>query len=314
MSVETRFKLIRHVTWALSTLALIAGLVFTRDPRISPASQIYAALLVEAGGAFFFALTVGWVIERLRDAEGYSVLWLFSQEFRKAGVLAFYSDRKNNAERTLEQAFEKHHGGEVLMAGASLRLFLAQGFHFYSRVKEMLSRKGRRLVVVRALSCSPVCNHEVPVRSFVQEFDQNLIYPKSSTSSLCFEPGERISFSFGEFEKNFFVEHGIDAPSDQRVRVILDLEATRKGVRALQPDAKRTGNSIYHRESRFAPYCTVIIFPDRAFYTPNLLCSDVPVNMPMVVFHKSSEAYRKLKEYVEFLWWASDPEGGVRNV
>jgi hypothetical protein len=310
MSAETRFKLVRSVTWSLSTLALIAGLVFIRDPNSSQASQVYAALLIEAGGAFFFALTVGWTLDKLRDAEGYSVLWLFSQEFRKAGVLSFHSDRKDYAERALEQAFKNHDGGEVLMAGASLRLFLAPGLHFYSWIQDMLSKKRGSSVVVRALSCSPEYNNELPVRSFVEEFNQDRSFPKDAS----FDWKRRIDLSFDEFEKDFFENHGIKAPSQQRVRVISDLESTRAGVKALQGVAKGAGNHLYHREYRFAPYCTVIIFPDRAFYTPNLLCTEVPVNMPMIVFHRSSDVYEKLVNYVEFLWWVSDSEGGRKDV
>ena len=301
MNVENRFRIIRIVAWTLSIFALISGLVFLQDPNISLNSKLFASLLVQAGGAFFFALTVGWAIERYRTAEGYSVLWLFSQEFRKAGVLAFYSDRKNHAERSLEEAFEKHKEGEVLMAGASLRLFLAPGLHFYTWVEKILDRKGRSPIAVRALFCNPESNQELPFRSFVEEFNQDRSFPKHSP----FDWKKSIGFSFDEFIKEFFENHSIGAPADQRCRVIQDIESTRVGVNALQGVAKMSGNFIYHREFKSAPYCTVIIFPDRAFYTPNLLSTEVPVNMPMIVFHKSSDAYRKLVQYFEFVWWVS---------
>jgi hypothetical protein len=303
MNVETRFKVIWIMSWSLSTFALICGLVFIQDPKISSTSHVYASLLVQAGGAFFFALTVGWVIDRLRHAQGYSILWLFSQEFRKAGVLAFYSDRKNDAEKALEEAFENHSNGEVLMVGASLRLFLGPGLHFYSWIQELLRKRGRSPVTVRALSCHPEDNHELPVRSFVEDFNQDRTFPKYSS----FDYRKRIDFDFHEFEKEFFTKHGIAAFSKERCRIIHDLEATQTGVNALRGVAKEPGNSILHREYNFAPYCTVIIFPDRAFYTPNLLSTEVPVNMPLIVFHKSSDAYKKLVNYFEFIWWASDP-------
>jgi len=280
---------------------MIVGLVFIREPQISPMSEVSAALLIEGGGAFFFALTVGWVLDRLRDAEGYSALWAFGQEFREAGILEFYSDRKYRAQQALEQTFERHHEGEVLMAGASLRVFLSPGLHFYPWIEQMLEREAKRPVVVRALSCNPEGNHELPVRSFVEEFNQDRTIPKCSP----FDWKLRINFRFDDFEKDFFKNHGIEAPSQQRVRVIQDLESTRTGVRALQGVARNSGNHLDHREFKCAPYCTVIIFPDRAFYTPNLLCTEVPANLPMLVFHKSSDTYKKLVNYVEFLWWVS---------
>jgi hypothetical protein len=57
----------------------------------------------------------------------------------------------------------------------------------------------------------------------------------------------------------------------------------------------------------------VVIFPDRAFYTPNLLGCEVPINLPLIVFHSSSDVYRKLVDYVEFLWWVSKPEVEVES-
>lgn len=305
MAVDNRFKIIKVAAWAVSAAAFIAALVFTTDPQKSPLSSIYTNILLQAGGAFFFALTVGWVVDRVRDIEGYSVLWLFSQEFREAGVLAFYADRANYAEKALEDAFKKQGAGEILMAGASLRLFLAPGLHFYQPVEKLLGRRHTFPLTVRALSCSPEHNYELPLRSFIEEFNQDKTFPKSDV----FDWNKKLDFVFEEFESSFFDTHGIYAPSEQRVRVVHDLESTRAGVKALQGAGKRVGNHLHHREFKFAPYCTVIIFPDRAFYTPNLLSSQVPVNLPMIVFHKTSDSYAKLKDYFELLWWVSENGG-----
>jgi hypothetical protein len=279
-------------------------LAFIREPQISRVGQVFAALLIEAGGAFFFALSVGWLLDRLRDKEGYSVLWLFSQEFREAGVLAFYADREDYAKRALEDAFAKHDRGEVLMAGASLRLFLEPGSHFYPWIEQMLKRQTRIPIKVRALSCSPETNHELPTRAFCEEFNQDRSFPRNSS----FNYAQKIDFSFEDFEKTFFVKYGITASSDSRARLIFDLDSVRAGVKTLRGVTTNTDNEIDRREFDSAPYCTVIIFPDRAFYTPNLLSAEVPVNLPMIVFHKSSDMYEKLKRYVEFLWWVSGPE------
>lgn len=306
MKTLKRFKIYWVVIWILSVSTLIYGLFFITNPQISGVHKTVANLSVQLGGAFFFALSAGYVFEKIRNAQGYSVLWLFSQEFRKAGILAFYSDRKNNSEKSLEEAFEKHRKGEVLLAGASLRLFLAPGLHFYYWARKLLEKKGNS---IRAVFTSPEDNHELPLRSFIEEFNQAKSFPKDSP----FNWKKKIDFSFDDFEKTFFKEHGIQAPPESKLRVINDLESTRAGIRELRGVAKSSGNSINHRESKYAPYCTVIIFPDRAFYTPNLLSSKVPVNMPTMVFHKSSEVYNRLVEYFEFLWWVSDPEGRTKN-
>lgn len=308
MKSSTRFRIIWIVIWALSFFALITGLVFIRGSGISNFQKNVASLFIQIGGAFFFALSVGWIVEKLRNAQGYSVLWEFSQEFQKAGILAFYSDRKGHAEKVLEEAFEKHRKGDVLIAGASLRFFLASSGHLYPWIQKMLQNEDN-LVNIRALFCSPENNHELPIRSFVEEFNQDATFSRHSD----FDWKGKITFSIKEFESKFFDEHGINAPQEQKLRVIEDLGSTRIGVRALKGTATHTPNFISHREIRFAPYCTTVIFPDRAFYTPNLLCTEVPVNMPMIIFHKNSHAYEKLLQYFEFLWWVSDPDPGLRS-
>ena len=294
--------------------------------------------MVEAGGALFFAVMMVWLLDsmrdaerdklrdadrdvlrdaerdKLRDVEGYSVLWLFSEEYRKAGILDLYNDRRGNAERALEKAFEDHQSGEVLLAGASLRLFLAPGQHFYGYVKGMVGRgvgrTDRLPITVRALSCSPEHNRELPVRSFAEEFNQDGSFPKKRH----FDWRQPKDFDFREFEETFYEKHGIRSPSSQKLRVITDLESTRAGVKELQGIATSVSNHLFHGEFDSAPYCTVIIFPDRAFYTPNILSSEVPANLPMIVFHKSSEAYEKLVDYVEFLWWLGGQQNEVEDV
>jgi hypothetical protein len=187
------------------------------------------------------------------------------------------------------------------MAGASLRLFLAPGLHFYPYIERILEEKHTTPISIRALFCDAESNHELPYRSFIEEFNQDLSFPKNS----CFDWKKTIDFSFDNFVKDFFRTYSISAAPEQRCRVAHDLESTRVGVIALQGISRSSGNFIHYREFRSAPYCTVIIFPDRAFYTPNLLSTEVPANMPMIVFHKSSDTYKKLSDYCEFLWWVS---------
>lgn len=300
----SRFKIIFFVVWTISAFALVFGLVFT-DTAVTPIQKNISNIFVQVGGAFFFALSAGYVIERIQSAHGYSILWKFSQEFREAGLLNFFSNRDDEAEENLKEAFAKHKKGEVLMAGASLRYFLAPGHPLNEPIRKMLEKEDNS-VRIRALFCSPDSNDELPIRSFVEEFSQNGTIPSGKKAK--FDWGEKINFSFGNFKKNFYKEYGLKKPfQDQKLRVMTDLESTRNGIRELKGIAE-SSNSIEYREIKSAPYCTVIIFPDRAFYTPNLLCSIVPVNMPTLVFHKTSSVYEKLKNYFKFLWWVNDQD------
>jgi hypothetical protein len=301
MKSLTRFKIIWIVIWALSCFALVTGLIFIWDPGISVFQKTVANLFIQIGGAFFFALSVGWIVDRLQKKQGFSVLWQLSQEFRKAGVMGFYSDREDDAEKTLEEAIEKNHNGDVLIAGASLRYFVSVGGHLYGKINGMLTNEQNN-VNFRVLYCKPEDNHELPVRSFVEDFSQDGIFPLK----LDFDWNMTIIDTFKDFEKTFFKKYVFDSSS--KTRVINDLESSRIGIEKLKSAIKEP-NTISYREFSVAPYCTVVIFPDRVFYTPNLLCREVPVNMPMIVFHKSSDVYMKIEQYFKFLWLiSSKPE------
>lgn len=215
----------------------------------------------------------------------------------RAGIHAVYFDRSGHAEKALEDAFSQLDGGEVRLTGASLRLFLGPGLHFYESVRRLLGRRSSNEISVRAIMCDPESNRELPVRSFIEEFEQDGSHPRARP----FDWSHRIDFDFSAFEARFFAEHGPSSPNP--LRVIEDLKHTHAGIVELSGVAKSTGNRIEYRETAFAPYCTAVIFPAQAFYTPNLLSADVPANLPMIVFDASSEGYHKLSEYFEFQWW-----------
>ena len=60
----------------------------------------------------------------------------------------------------------------------------------------------------------------------------------------------------------------------------------------------------YYKE---APYCTLVIFPDRCFFSPNLLSRVVPVRLPMIIFRSGSHGYHVLDAYFEYLWQKKMP-------
>lgn len=304
----TRFNYILVSIATLSVCFLVAGLVILTDSGISHWLKIIAAIFVQLGGAFFFALTAGYISEKIHNIKGYSGLWLFSEEFRKAGVLDFYSNRYGNAEISLRDSFNNHRKGEVLIAGVSLRVFFVEGQPFYSSVKKMLESEGSTGITVKALTCDPERNYELPFRSFIEEFNQDRSFPLKKSSR--WDWGKLIDFSFDSFEGDFFKTHGIHALMENKVRIVRDLEATSLGIRVLQGIASNVKNSIEHRYFKSAPYCTVIIFPEKAFCTPNILYTDSPANFPMIVFHKSSDVYEKLTTYFRFLWWLNNPKSG----
>ncbi len=57
-----------------------------------------------------------------------------------------------------------------------------------------------------------------------------------------------------------------------------------------------------------APYCTLVIFPEKCYYSPNLLSTKVPVGLPLIVFRKDSHGYNVLNEYFKIIWKSNEKE------
>lgn len=305
IDITTQMKLrYYHIGIAVFCLAImvISFIVLIADAgeKHSTPLKIFLTLAIQMGGAFFFALTAGYVSDALQQAKGYHSGRMFEEENRKAGLLNFYADRDGGAKTDLDKAFEVQEEGEVLMIGASLRKFFASGQPHEKAVKKLLGRNG---VSVRAVFSNPEGNRELPVRSFIEVFNRGAYSPKVGKGT--FDMKEEIDFDFDDFVENFYKKYGVNK---SHTRTIDDLIAAKRGVEEdLSYVAEGAGSSIKHRLSNSAPYCTVIIFPDKAFYTPNLLSKKMPVNFPTLVFEKPSEVYERLVEYFEFQWWVSDP-------
>jgi len=63
-----------------------------------------------------------------------------------------------------------------------------------------------------------------------------------------------------------------------------------------------SGSSIEYGYYKEAPYCTLVVFPDKCFFSLNLLSKVVPVRLPMIVFRSGSHGYTVLDEYFKYLW------------
>ena len=85
-----------------------------------------------------------------------------------------------------------------------------------------------------------------------------------------------------------------------------DKSQTERDAESSIAQAKSLANAIgpYISLRRFlqAPYCTAVIFPDVAFYSPNLLAPVVPVRLPMILFRSGSHGYNMIKASFEHLW------------
>ena len=82
-------------------------------------------------------------------------------------------------------------------------------------------------------------------------------------------------------------------------QIVRDIESTAATIRRM---VNAHGPHIELRQFRQAPYCTAILFPGVAYFSPNILAPAAPVQLPMVLFDADSHGYRMLTLSFEFLW------------
>ena len=85
--------------------------------------------------------------------------------------------------------------------------------------------------------------------------------------------------------------------------LVRNLESTITAVRKM----RRERPCIELRNFREAPYCTVVLFPNEAYFSPNILAPNAPVRLPMIVFGADSHGYRMLQASFDYLWENSSP-------
>jgi hypothetical protein len=94
------------------------------------------------------------------------------------------------------------------------------------------------------------------------------------------------------------IEQPRRAPRARR-KIDLDIEFTRAAVQGMV-DEEDLRISLRHTDS--APYCTAVIFPDVAFFSPNILSPKIPVRLPMIEFEPTSHGYEMLRLSFEHIW------------
>jgi hypothetical protein len=260
--------------------------------------QIISIIAVQVGAAFFFPLTVGTLVRKLEDKDVGHTLWRFHLESKKAALTDIYANRDMGA-KDLEDSFRNHSSRDILMSGPSLRLFLAHGFSFFDVIRDNIQRYEDHQIRIKAVQSDPIENPSIPMRAFVEEFNPDGTHPSGHRRQTFDWKGP---CGFKDFAKTFCDTYARKPPSDNACRMIADLELTKIG--ALHLNGMTTNPCICLRRTICPPYCTAVIFPDKCYYTPNMLYADAPVNMPLFVFHRGGAPYERIMWHFQFLWWS----------
>jgi hypothetical protein len=312
---DSRNKRNLLIIWAssLSVLIVCYVLVLIHPGKIPLRLQIPLFCIAYISAGLFFSITTSRIIHLIREQDAATILWNFSSNCADAGLQKFYASRENDAKIDLERRFNEHKKGDILLTGPSLRLFLAPGTYFYGVIYNNINRYDKYSVNIRVVNADVERNISLPIRAYVEEFNPNGEHPKGCHRKHFDWECENYDwiqsihdikdFNLLEFHKQFYTIYGNKAK--ERSRCVSDLENVAIGISELNAKTE-TGTLIQARKSICAPYFTAVIFPDICYYTPNMLNSKVPVNMPMLSFLGGGPVYDKILTHFKFLWWSGE--------
>lgn len=223
--------------------------------------------LQSLGAAVLFPIVVSYVYDRLREAWFGDEVWRIFSELTEAGIVRIYRDREPS-----DRADDAH------------KRLLREFYSF--KVGEVLMLGTTLRVFFNPLGPYYKCISDMLGASEGRVTLRALIEHEDSPSAKDREAIEERGLLPGEISQAH-----------------RDRDSSIASVRAIN---REVGDWARLAKYTPAPYCTVVIFPHVAYYSPNLLSETVPVRMPMIVFRSGSHAYDVLRESFEYLWSKDD--------
>jgi hypothetical protein len=243
---------------------------------------IAAVVLQTLGCAILFPIVVSFAYDRLRERWLGDEVWRLFGELSDAGIIRVYKDRESAPGRD---------NAQTRLAEEFLRFRSGELRMMGPTLRVFFNPLGPFIRDIDAMIRD--ANGKVLIKALIERSDS----PSVAERCAIEEP----SLASGE------------TPQTER-----DAAASVAQAKAM---AKISSGCVTLRRFMPAPYCTAIIFPHVAFFSPNLLAPVVPVRLPMILFQAGSHGYNMLAASFEYLWTHKDtqqavPEGtnaGVRS-
>lgn len=225
--------------------------------------SILSSLLLTLGASIFFPIVVSWTYDRIRERWMGDEISRINNEFADGGILRFYKDRERSDSR--DNAVSR----------------LLQEFEDFDSEPPEIKIMG------------------VSLRVFFN--DAGTFYP-AIKSLLKRRKGVVIIKTLVCDPQNPEVFHRDEIESKGNPQTVRDIESTKSGIQGIRNLYPEHLDCVTLRTYMQAPYCTMIIFPDKCYYSPNILSSTVPVRLPMIVFRHGSHGYNVLRESFDYIW------------
>jgi hypothetical protein len=226
-------------------------------------ATVIAVSLQTLGSAILFPILISFTYDRLRERWFGEEVWRLFTELSDAGIARVYSDR------------------ELTTGHDNAQVRLADEFRSLERGS----------VLMMGVTLRVFFNQLGP---FYRDLCQMLrdADGRVAIQALICDPDS------AEARQRADIEEPNRSPGD-KPQILRDIESSVATARNL---SKEVGEHLTLRQFTPAPYCTAVIFPHVAYFSPNILAPEAPVRLPMVLFRSGSHGYKMVHASFEFLW------------
>ena len=248
----------------LVLLSVILTLYEASPKNVTFSNALFILFIAQIGSSIFFPMAVGYFYDKIKNKDQAETIWSVFKDLSDGGIIRVYMDREEN-----------QHEQNAL-------LDLRDAFDSVHTGRVKLIGVSLRVFFNQTgpfyRSIYKICE--------LAETNDNL-----KITALVSHPLAPEVYNRAEIETP-------DRLNDPLINI--DIRSTIVSIENLNSNfPKRPIEYGYYSQ---APYCTCIIFPDRCYFSPNILAHDAPVRLPMIIFKKDSHGYKKLNQYFDYLW------------
>jgi hypothetical protein len=255
-------KRVLYIVGIIGLIIFVAGVALGMLGHGTVAA-VASVALVALGSAFLFPILVSFAYDRLRERWLGDEVWRIFGELADAGIVRVYKDRE----------------------------FVEGRDNAQTRLAEEFRAMESGTIYMMGPTLRVFFN---PLGSFYQDIDKLM---RSANGKVIINALIQRNDSAAVAERIRIEEPGLSDP--KQAQGLRDADSTIGTVRSM---VDQLGPRVSLRRFMTAPYCTAVIFPRIAFFSPNILAPRVPVRLPMILFRSGSHGYDMLKASFDYLW------------
>lgn len=252
------------IWFVVSIIAMIISVLLSVFATNVQFWVVIAILLSQASSSIFFPIVVGYFYDNLKEREAGDAIWQVFKDFSEGGIIRVYKDR------------------EVGDNPDNAELDLKRAFENHSTGE----------VKLIGVSLRVFFNQTGPFYKPIRLVGQRAQNESSiRVMALVSNPDSPEVACRAEIE----TPHMLEEPLIER-----DILTSIANMQHINDQLSREVIEFGFYSS--CPYCTLVIFPGKCYYSPNLLAKIAPVRLPMIIFRSGSHGYEKLSDYFNYLW------------